>query len=834
MSNRREKGRALFLTFIMVMSVVGMGVAFAGTAAADVTSLQNPTAENIDVGQESVTQTVTVEVTTDAGYENVTINPYASTAGLESQDFLSVDSASGSDNLSVQNYGINNAGVVYVNVTGNSTTTEVDGNLSVDISLNATGVATTSSGPTIDFADAGDSAAVSADFDFTAPDSITVTENNGNSIDYATDNVAEDGTVTVEAGTYNESVVIDGTNNLTLQGVEDANGNSPVTVGDGVSVGSQPHATIHVRGNGPTQGTTIEGFTIRNPDGHYGVYAGEGGSNSDVDGFVLRNNTIENIATNISSHSPLAGSVAGLYVRAQYDDLTVEDNTVRNVNTEGDQYQNAVGLSFSSFIGDVAFDSVNDTTSETAENTGVQNNVVTNITGAESSRTKGISASGEFDGMTIANNTLTDISANITDSTVLAISLSENPGGSGTDIDNDSTNERIGPRNFVIQSNDIDDITGQSGRLSTLFIGGYEDLGDNHVVEKNNFLDTDTAVARFAQNQSGFNPGDEDILIATSNWWGSTDGPGGDFNGNGASATGAISVDPANVTGIESGDVTLESDFLGIVQDDADSISVTETSSADINIDNALGTPANGTLVVDINDTEYVFEDALVNGELVNTSSSTNGPADIDESATTTGTADIDVVGNDSTTAVAQAGTVDLVHEAFSPSSSGYFLTSLPQPGYVYTQDISASTQYANGYDSAPALPKPGDTVNQQDIQGAWYLNADSADARYGFDFFGTDDERADVGTTTYQPGGYLLSSNYNISETSNNDIDAELGSAHESTLTAYPLDSSQPLQDSDTVDPYGGYFVVVNQDSTVNVFAGGYDATNRDSILVS
>ena len=152
----------------------------------------------------------------------------------------------------------------------------------------------------------------------------------------------------------------------------------------------------------------------------------------------------------------------------------------------------------------------------------------------------------------------------------------------------------------------------------------------------------------------------------------------------------------------------------------------------------------------------------------------------------------------------------------------------------MYTQDISASTQYANGYDSAPALPKPDDTVTGQDIKGAWYLNAESADARYGFDFFGPDYQFETLGTATYQPGGYLLSSNYNISQTSDNNIDAELGSAHKSTLTAYPLDSSQPLQDSDTVDPYGGYFVVVNQDSTVNVFAGGYDATNRDSTLVS
>jgi surface glycoprotein (TIGR04207 family) len=370
------------------------------------------------------------------------------------------------------------------------------------------------------------------------------------SIQAAVDYADSGDTISVGPGTYEESIVIDGTNNLTLQGVEDASGNSPVIVGGGANVGSQPHAAIQVDGNGPTQETTIEGFTIRNPDGHYGVYTGTGGSDSDVDGFVLRNNTIEDIATNISSHNPLAGSVSGLYVRAQYDSITVEDNTIRNVNTKGDNSQNAVGLSFSSFIGDEAFADT-DPGSETAENTSVQNNVVTNITGAEGSRTKGISVSGEFDGLTIANNTVTAVSANITDSNILAITLTENPGKSGSDIDGDGTNERIGPRNFEIRDNDIDELSGADEALVS--VGGYEDLGDNHVVEDNNFLDTDAGVSRFAQNQGGFNPGDEDTLDATSNWWGAADGPSGGVedpttgavaNGDGAAVNGEVAFTP--------------------------------------------------------------------------------------------------------------------------------------------------------------------------------------------------------------------------------------------------------------------------------------------------
>lgn len=176
---------------------------------------------------------------------------------------------------------------------------------------------------------------------------------------------------------------MEGIDNLTLKGIND-----PTVVGDGAGTGSQPNAAIHVDGNGPTQGTIIDGFTVRNPAGHYGIYAGTGGSNSDVDGFVLRNSTIEDIATNLSSHNALGGGVAGLYVRAQYNSLTVENNTVRNVDTTGDQFRNGAGLSLSSFPGDTAFDD-SDTTSEAGNNTTVSDNHISDITGAQSSRSQG-------------------------------------------------------------------------------------------------------------------------------------------------------------------------------------------------------------------------------------------------------------------------------------------------------------------------------------------------------------------------------------------------------------------------------------------------------------
>ncbi len=364
-------------------------------------------------------------------------------------------------------------------------------------------------------------------------------------------NAATDGdTIEVDSsgGTYNESVTIDGTDNLTLTGI-----GNPTVVGDGNSTGSQPHATIHVDGNGPTQGTTIKGFTIRNPDGHYGVFAGTGGSNSDVDGFELRANVIEDIGTNLSSHNPLTGAVAGLYVRAQYNNLTVENNTVENVDTTGEQYRNAVGLSFSSFTGDAAFDS-SDSTSEAANNTTVSNNSISGITGAESGRTKGISVSGEFDDLTIGDNTITGISAPTNDSTVLGITLTENPPVSGVDPDNDGTEERIGPKNFVIERNDIDNLTGGTDSVAALFIGGYEDLGDGHDVHLNNFLSG--AVSRVFYDQNGFDESDADTLSAECNYWGHATGPENEDNpqGKGQPVVGEVDYRPWSVREIGQGE----------------------------------------------------------------------------------------------------------------------------------------------------------------------------------------------------------------------------------------------------------------------------------------
>jgi hypothetical protein len=339
----------------------------------------------------------------------------------------------------------------------------------------------------------------------------------------------------VAPGTYNGSLTI-GKDGIGLQSFAPR---QATIVGDGVGTGSRPHAAVHVASNGggndPVQDVSIQGFTIQNPNGTYGIFAGDGGGGADVSGLVVASNRIEDIGTNLSesdtgwgSNPPLTGAISGFYVRADYSRIDVRDNTVRNVSAPSQAPGRAAGLSFSSFIGDTAYKK--ETEAENfgyARNTIVTDNTVKNIS-TPSGRTKGISASGEFDGVVMKGNNVQNVDG--VNNRAIGIGLTENP--NGPDIDGDGKGERIGPRNFVLSQNNVDNIkTTDDGFSSSLFVGGFEDLGDNHRVTRNNFLSG--AVERFAGQQDGYQIGDGDVLDARENYYGASDGPSGDGSGNG-------------------------------------------------------------------------------------------------------------------------------------------------------------------------------------------------------------------------------------------------------------------------------------------------------------
>jgi hypothetical protein len=347
----------------------------------------------------------------------------------------------------------------------------------------------------------------------------TVTD--GESIQAAVDAADPGDTICVEEGTYEESVTIPARlDGLTLEATGDA-----TIVGDRVDVDERPNAAIHVAASNSAALTdvAIEGFTIENPEGTYGVYAGAGSRGADVSGLLLETNTIQDVGVDLETgdtggNVPLAGSVSGVKVRSNYSGITIEDNVIDGVEDPGQGSGRAVGISLSSF-----------TTGDPATDTEVTDNEIRNVDATD--RAKGLSISGEFDGGTISANAFESIQG---DNFAREMEITENP---------PTLNEpkRIGPKNLEISGHENlgAAATTDGGFDQAIFIGGYEDLGDDHSLTGNSFVasgDDHAQVERFAAPQDGFVQDEADVLDASGNYWDSPLGP--TEEGNAFTATG--------------------------------------------------------------------------------------------------------------------------------------------------------------------------------------------------------------------------------------------------------------------------------------------------------
>ena len=403
-------------------------------------------------------------------------------------------------------------------------------------------------------------------------------------IQAAVDDAAEDATVEVGPGTYNESVTID-TKNVTLTS----------TAGPEQTKITDPDnhkETVEVTASN----VTVDGFTVTSGetvDSNYGSYGIRVIPRSgDINGVTVKNNILKNIsdvyrATGVSVSAGVTGN--------QLQDITVENNTVYDIET-----------------------------------------TVTTRPKAGNSIAKGITLNGDVKSSEVINNNITDIGGE------------ESAGAHGITLDGG------GPTNFTVANNRINSLEiNQSvseedpyfDDKSAIIVGGFADLGDNHSVYSNNLLDGQ--VYRYDAGEA------TDTLDATSNWWGATNGPSGDFDGNGSAVTGPVSIDPATVS-LDDGSVNLTQDFLGVVKD-SQNVTLSDTSDATFSFDSeSVPGDVDGTLVIGINGTDYVFEDALNEGEVdtaVGGGAADSGKTGASIADTTpTGDTAITVVGNNSQT----------------------------------------------------------------------------------------------------------------------------------------------------------------------------------------
>jgi len=334
---------------------------------------------------------------------------------------------------------------------------------------------------------------------------------------------AADRLTIVESGTYDESVSID-TSSFVLKGVND-----PVINGAGTT-DSEPHAAVNIEEE--VTKVTVEGMTIQNPDGYYGVYVGSGSGSLNIDENAVVDNTIQKVATNVDSFdpSPLAGAVAGVYLRGNHDTgVTVENNIIQDIDTTSGSDVNAAGISLKSFTDDT-----------TAKGATIRNNLIKNVAG--SGRNKGISVNGDYENAMVVGNTINGLTGTDQAPALKAITINQNKLFASTgDPDRDSNIEWIGPVKFTVEENEIRQINGVPDNSFGIIVGNYEELDSNIEsyssststylgVKNNNIIDTNVSVGigRYNLDEGGVNPADTDTLKVDGNYYGSSDGPSGE------------------------------------------------------------------------------------------------------------------------------------------------------------------------------------------------------------------------------------------------------------------------------------------------------------------
>jgi len=266
-------------------------------------------------------------------------------------------------------------------------------------------------------------------------------------------------------------------------------------------------------------GVTLDGLRVENNDTN-GVRLGP---DTVPDDTTVRNSVIAGVEGGTSLRGG-ADAGAGNGIQVQFSDgppagetaenLRILDNRISNISTPdvspGGDWTTAIGINVLPRGNDVDIE--------------IDGNTITGIepgaSGSGNERARGVSIdtqvntttdTGRVDGATITNNEITGLTSS---DRYRAIALFEDA----------SLTPAEGPRNFTVKRNNFEDFEASGIIQASIFVGGYETLGEGHVVTENNI--DEGFVERFTGGAKGF-----EALDAVENWWGDETGPSGDAFG---------------------------------------------------------------------------------------------------------------------------------------------------------------------------------------------------------------------------------------------------------------------------------------------------------------